>query len=215
MSPPDDIADPDRLLDHTGALHSELIEHLADLEIEDCLHSRLVRGSATLAVEHGVSTWLLVNAGQLSSANALLRIQFEATVRALWLLDVPDSAWLERYWKAIQSNPLKDPNVAPGVDKMLSDLERLADPRIAPQLQAFKSSIWNALNSFVHSGIHPITWVHSGYAPTAASGTVRNANGLSIMAAGVIAMLSGNPELTRGISQIQRDFLDCGPPTAA
>ena len=53
-----------------------------------------------------------------------------------------------------------------------------------------------------------------GYPPEYAIQTLRNSNGLSTMAAMIIAMLSGNSQVARGIRDIQVAHLDCLPPLA-
>ena len=53
---------------------------------------------------------VLVDMDNVASAIVLLRAQFEAIVRALWLHDVATDDWIERYFEAVKANPLKDPN---------------------------------------------------------------------------------------------------------
>lgn len=56
--------------------------------------------------------------------------------------------------------------------------------------------------------------VHRGYPPEYAVQTLINANGLTTMAAMLMAILSGDSNLTREVRQIQFSYLDCLPPLA-
>lgn len=198
-------------------MHQALAGHLAPAEFDDSLHTHLTLSTAQVALEHGVSVAVLVEAGHLSSANAILRTQLEATIRAAWLLYVASDEWMVGYIEKARQNPMKDPGSAPGIDEMMRGIERkagegLAPAAVAPQLRTFKEGAWGPLNSFVHSGIHPTTWQTTGYPLDGALGTLMNANGLSVICAMLIALLSGNTELATGMNRIQSSFLDCCPP---
>ena len=190
------------------ALHATLGETLEVATPRDLL----TQGTCSTAIEHGVSVFLLVQAGNVASAIALLRPQFEAVVRALWLHEVADDGWIERYLSAAKANPTKEPNPSPKVDKLL---EALAPTRHAPavrMLAALKDAAWGPLNSYVHSGLHPVLQQHAGFPPEYAIQTVRNSNGLAGMAATLMAIAAGNLAMATGVRRAQIDHLDCLPP---
>lgn len=163
------------------ALHAILGD---SLEVETH-RDLLTQGTCSIAIEHGVSVWVLVEAGNLASAIALQRPQLEAVVRALWLHDVATDEWIERYFAAVKANPMKDPNFSPPMGEM---------------------------NSYVHSGIHPIVQHHAGYPPEYAIQALRNSNGLAGMAATLMAMMTGDPVIATGVRDAQLAHLDCLPP---
>jgi hypothetical protein len=78
-----------------------------------------------------------------------------------------------------------------------------------------KRGAWKPMNSYVHGGVHPVMQFHLGYPPEYATQTVLNANGLSAMAAMVLAIMSGDEAITKGIREIQLAYLDCLPPLVA
>ena len=82
----------------------------------------LTQGSCSVALEHGRSIVVLVDMDSVGSAIVLLRAQFEAIVRALWLHDVATDDWIEHYFEAVKANPLKDPNLSKQVHEMLPAL---------------------------------------------------------------------------------------------
>lgn len=203
----------ERLLQRSAELHKALDEHLAGAEFDDSPHTRITLATSGVAVEHGVSICILTEAGNLTSANALLRSQFEATIRAFWLWLVATDDRIERYIRAVRENPLKDPNMSPGMDEMLKAIGE-NDPKLAPQFVALKAAAWGPLNSFVHAGMQTVALQHAGFQFSVADGTVRNSNGLTTMAFGVMTALSGDHERAKGIGEIQRRFQDCCPPAA-
>jgi hypothetical protein len=205
------------MLQRSAELHSTLSSHLAHAAFDDSIHTDLTLSTAQVALEHGVSIAILVETGHLSSANALLRTQLEATIRTAWLLYAASDDWITRYIEKARQNPLKDPGCAPGIDKMIQHIERKAGEGrapvgVAPQLMVFKEGAWGPLNSFVHSGIHPTTLQTTGYPLDGALGTLMNANGLSVVSAMLIAVLSGDVDIANGIKGVQVSFLDCCPP---
>jgi hypothetical protein len=76
------------------------------------------------AVEHGLAIRLLISAEQFASAAALLRVQFETVVRAIWL----------------HSNALgaAAPVDTPKVQDMLDAIDRDAPPQVGTMLRDLK-----------------------------------------------------------------------------
>lgn len=155
---------------------------------------------------------VLVSLDNLSSAIALLRVQFEAVVRAIWLHYAATEQSFSKLAVLISAGSLKEPANAPGVSDMLKAIETTAAPAVGRMLRDLKQGAWGPLNSYVHGGIHPVTQLHRGYRPEYAVQTLLNANGLTTMAAMLMAILSGDPKVTRGCRQIQLTHLDCLPP---
>jgi hypothetical protein len=203
------------LLRRSSELHQALDATLAGARFVEMPRTPLVVATSMVVIEHGVSICALVEAGRLSSANALLRSQFETLVRALWAVFAATDEWFDKYWAAARANPRKDPNISPGMDDMLKAIAEKAPPSIAPQLIALKAGAWGPLNSFVHGGVHPIAMQHIGFDLVTAAGTVRNANGLTVMAFATAALLTGDQRHSHEVALIQRRFRDCGPPPAS
>jgi hypothetical protein len=196
-----------RSVEFYDALHVTL----ADAKIDDSAHTWLTVSTSQVAIEHGISICMLVEAGHLTSGHALFRTQFEATVRALWLCFAATDEWLDRYMTAVETNPAKDPNCSPGMDEMLKGIAQNAPPVIAPQLMELKQGIWGHLNSFVHTGVHPAALRLTGYSLETALDAIRNANGLSSQGAMVIATVTDDEPLASRIRDLQFAHLDCLP----
>src|SRR5262245_2764438 len=62
-----------------------------------------------IALEHGYSIRALIELDHLTSAIALLRIQFEAVVRSLWVHFAASEEWASKLAALIESRSLKEP----------------------------------------------------------------------------------------------------------
>ena len=98
------------------------------------------------------------------------------------------------------------------MDEMLKDLDPKAPRGVASRLQPLKDGACGPLNSYVHSGIHAVVHQHAGVSVDFALATLRNANGLTGMAALLSADLSGDPEQVVKVIEAQYAHLDCLPP---
>jgi hypothetical protein len=200
------------VLECSVAFYATLDEILGDKQEIGSHRDLLTQGTIGTALEHGISIVMLVEANQLASASVLLRAQFEALVRALWLHFAADNAWIENYFAKLQADPSKDPGNPLSMDKMLQHLAAKAPRGIASKLQPLKDGAWGPLNSYVHSGIHPIVHQHIGGSVEFALATLRNANGLSGMAAMLAAEVSGDPQQIVSVLGAQYAHPDCLPP---
>lgn len=74
-----------------------------------------------------------------------------------------------------------------------------------------KRECWEALNSFVHGGIHPLRRCTEGFPLPVVLGMLRNSNGLLTMTGMTLAMLTGSATVAKPMSKIQSKFADCLP----
>lgn len=184
------------------------------VEHDGTARSQLAMSMSTIAIEHGISLRVLVTLESLASAIALLRVQFETVTRALWIHFAALEKRIDKLAELIVSGSLKEPPNAPSMSEMLDALEKTAPIAISKMLGELKEGAWGPLNSYIHTGIHPLMQAHRGYPPEYAIQTLRNANGLSTMAAMLMAVLSGDGRITRQVRDIQLAHLECLPPLA-
>ena len=206
------VTNEDRLLE-TDDLYEAALEVIGKAAHDDSLRSTVAASLCGITLEHGLSIRALLGLRQVTSAIVLLRAQFEATVRALWVHYAASEGWVLSVTELIDSSSLKEPS-AVKMDEMLAAIRRTAPPPLERMLRALKDGAWKPLNSYVHGGIHPITQQHLGYTDEYVSQTLRNANGLSMMAVMLLAMMSGDATSVEAIRQLQLDHLDCLPPLA-
>lgn len=201
-------------LARSAALHEAVLELTESFEPYPGLHFELAFQSALLSMEHATAAMLLMQNGMGAPGIALLRPQFESLVRAFWLMYSASEAQVEKL-----SMPLTIETARRGDDlPMLSDmLKRLAVTPEAPahivaQLNAYKDIAWKALNSFTHGGIHPLSKFVTGYPPKLIFDSLCNSNGILMMAAQLLCILTGVPENQIPWRKLRDEFTDCFHP---
>lgn len=169
--------------------------------------------AASVALEHGRALRVLVADGLPTAALSLMRLQHEALTRALWLLYAADDTAIHKLTAPLT----KEAELAAGKLPMMADmLKQLGTQPAAAQaligLLAFKGNNAAALNSFVHGGIHALQRQAQGYPTPLIIGALRNCNGLMVMAAMMLAILTGRQPLVHAVSRLQVTFADDLPP---
>lgn len=107
--------------------------------------SNLSGGCLHASIEHGMAILILVDKGLCGSALALMRLQFEAYVRGLWLAQCASDSEVD---KAAQDK-------FPQIDRIIAHLEKpgLLDSSF---LSTIKRDSWKPLNSLTHTGYQQI-----------------------------------------------------------
>jgi hypothetical protein len=169
--------------------------------------------AASVALEHGRALRVLVADGLPTAALSLMRLQHEALTRALWLLYAADDLAI----KKLNAPLSKEAESAAGKLPMLADmLKQLSSKPAAAKalvgLMAFKDNNASALNSFVHGGIHALQRQAQGYPMPLIVSALRNCNGLMVMTAMMLAVLTGRQALVHAVSQLQVSFANDLPP---
>lgn len=166
-----------------------------------------------VATEFWLAQRLLIRAGTHTAALALVRLHFEATVRAIWFHHGASDEWLERFAAPMAPGQLAEPVLGPNVDAMLQTLAKTAPPFLAQTLGAFKAATWQPMNSYVHGGIRPVVQTLAGCTPQQLVGVLQNANGMALMTANLLVVALQDPALAGRIGPIQQAHRVCLPPT--
>ncbi|WP_368206568.1 hypothetical protein [Aeromonas sp. s5] len=167
----------------------------------------------SLAFEHAESAKMLISAGNLTSATGLVRLQYEALVRAMWLLYAATDTDVLKLTSELTQETADKANRLPMLSEMLAKLQGKAPQEPLDMLREFKEYSWKPLSSFIHGGIHAIHRHSKGYPPPLLAQTVRISNGVSIMVGMLLVILHGGGEQVGKIPLIQREFADCLPDT--
>ncbi len=123
----------------------------------------LAAAAALLAVEHAGALRAAAVAGALNSAAALLRLQFEAVLRSAWLLFAATPAQVDKLEKVLDLDAEQAAKRSAGYMEMLIAVEKCAPAGLAAPLSEFNRYSRHALNSYVHTGIHPLARVRAGF----------------------------------------------------
>lgn len=208
----------ERLLQRSDELDVEILTILDADSYSPADPSERVRaaiGLALVANEHGRALRALVRLGLISSAVTLMRSQFEAVTRSVWLMWAAKEADIERIRAPLSLETEKAASKLPMLSKMLDAVAASAPPGPVQMLAQFKDTSLATLNSYVHGGIHVLHRQGEGYPEHLVQQIVRNANGLQTMAGMLLTMFGSSQEAAAKMSKIQPRFADCLPPLLA
>lgn len=153
------------------------------------------RDLATLALcqvsfEHGVALRGLIANHLAVSGVALLRVQFEALVRAVWVLHVATDAQVDRLTAPLTPEGEQGAKNLPSILRMIEGVEK-SGPRGSGQMfRRFHDRLSNGLNSFVHAGIHAIHRQLSPYPTSLLGDVVKNSNAVAMLTVIVMGELA-------------------------
>jgi hypothetical protein len=167
-----------------------------------------------IAFEHAKGLQSLIGAGLPISASALLRVQFEALTRAMWLLYAAGDDDVEKFLVPLNEPTQKAANKLPMAADMLKALEKHGPAVALRPLLKFKDMSAGPMNSFVHSGVHPIQRQRAGFSPQLLGQIVQSSNGLNTMCGMLTAVLTGDASLVVRVKALQVRFLEVLPPLA-
>ena len=131
-----------------------------------------------------------------SSGSAVLRLQYEALLRAAWLIFVASPALISKLSR----------DLTPEAELVAKNL-----PGLTVHLAEFNQYSRHALNSYVHAGIHPLRRVRDGFPEEMALTLIRISNGLMHIAYRMLAMLTGSQRRMDKVTQLYERFTDCCP----
>ncbi|MDH1009634.1 hypothetical protein N5J43_18420 [Pseudomonas nicosulfuronedens] len=204
----------DAILDNSDELYltiGNLLE-LAPLEDSDRVEASFV--TCELSLTHGSGLRRLIAVGNAVSATALLRLQFEALVRGIWLWHAANELQIEKITSPLTTESEQAAKGLPGLDEMIKKLANTPSvpPMAISQLKHFQDVQVKALNSYIHGGIHPLRRHAEGFPLPLALQVLKSSNGLAVMAAMMMAILTGSPEVCAAVRELQIKFKGCQPP---
>jgi hypothetical protein len=203
------------VLARSDELHETMLALLDDAGFDPSPRCQSSLGMCSVSLEHGLSLRILISARCPTSAVGLMRLQFEALTRAMWLLYAASELEVAKLTAGLTVDSEQAAKNLPTVNAMIDDIGKCVGstaPAAAHQMLAnFKDVQLKALNSFVHGGIHSLRRHSDGFPLSLILDIVRSSNGLSTMAAMALANLSGDESIAKSMSRIQREFADCLP----
>ena len=201
------------LLSRSAELESKLLEFLALTPFDDSERIMASRVMCSVAFEHAESAKMLISGGNLTSATGLVRLQYEALVRAMWLLYAASDTAVSKLTSELTQEAADRANKLPMLSEMLEKLQGKAPQEPVNMLLEFREYSWKPLSSFVHGGIHAIHRHSIGYPLTLLEQMVRISNSVSVMVGMLLVIMHGGGEQSGKMPKIQREFADCLPET--
>lgn len=190
-----------------------------DRDVERLLHAGWNTSSARHVVtmgfcrasfEHAVSQRVLIGTGQHGTALALMRLHFETTVRAAWVLLAAKDEWISKFTEPVQDGSLKEPSMGPPIPSMLDAVEFVASDMAAEGRRLYETV--KVMHSFVHGGAHLVVYALRGYPSDKLIDVLRNRNLLCLMLCNVIVVASGRTDLVGSVGRLSRAHADAMPP---
>lgn len=168
--------------------------------------------ACSLSLEHWHSTRALLRVNLLPSALVVHRAQFEALTRSIWLVYAATDHQLSKLTADLSLESEQAAKNMPQIAQMIEALEKKGPPQAYDAISRFKDNSWKALNSYAHTGIHPIIRHRDGYPEKLLHDVLRNANGLAVMSFMQAVVLSGQQPLQRTILDLAGKRSGCMPP---
>jgi len=205
-----DIDNLNNLLNRSAQYEEELFGLFSDSDFQDDEKTIAITSMCTIALEHSTALRLLIGSGVPTSAISLLRLQYEALVRAIWLLYAASDSSISKLIAPLSKETEQTAsNSLPSFSTMMSEIEKKAPSAAFRHLKEFKDYSWRSLNSFVHGGIHAVRRNKDGYPPALLSQAVRNSNNLTGLSAMTLACLINNPSLPKFVAGVSGKYFDC------
>jgi hypothetical protein len=209
-------SDPlEQMLLRSDALHERLNEALDEAEFDGSARGEAALGMCLVAMEHATALRALMALGLPTSAVSLMRLQFEALTRSMWLIYAASDAAIDKLSAPLTLETEQAAKNLPSAKEMIDQIGKRVGQDVPAaahlMLTQFKDVSWNAMNSFVHGGIHPLRRSADGFPVHLALQVLRNSNGLSTMTGMTMAILTGDEAIAKPMSKIQPAFADCLP----
>lgn len=201
----------EQMMKRSDELYVAIIDLLNDVPVYPSERNEAAMVACGIAFEHALGLRVLLESGCLTSAVSMLRLQFEALTRAMWLLYAASDLAVEKLTAPLTLETEKAANKLPMVSEMVEMIVKTAPPEASRMLVQFRDVSWRAMNSFVHSGIHPLLRHREGYPLPLILQIMQNSNGLLTMTGMLAAILTGDERCTKPMRKIQTDFIDCLP----
>lgn len=176
--------------------------------------NELVAVACQLSIEHALTLRMAFGALAPNSGAAVLRLQYEALLRAAWLLFAASPAQVEKLSHVLDLQSERAAKSLPGYLDMLEAVVKRAPLGLSAPLVEFNQYSRHALNSFVHGGIHPLHRARKGFPIEMAATLVRFSNGLTHFAYRMLASLSGSQRRMDRVTHLYAHFKDCVPMAA-
>ena len=203
--------DINEILMRSAELERRLIDLLVlrpDIDSDRIQCSKIM---CSISFEHAESVKMLVAAGNFTSAIGLVRLQYDAFVRAMWLLYAASDIGVSKLLDDLSHESEKRADRLPMLSEMLEKLEGKAPKEALEMLLEFKEYSWKPLSSYIHGGIHAVHRHSKGYPIQLLIQVLKISNGLSTMVGMLVVILSGDGSLRGMIPAIQKEFSDSLP----
>jgi hypothetical protein len=204
------VNDLEQVIARSEQFDDELFSMFQKFEFGDDNRSSAVVTMCNIAHEHAISLRELTRIRLLTSAMGMLRLQYEALVRAIWALYAASETAIDKLVAPLTpESEQAAKNGLPNVSKMMEDIQKKGPPGVHRHLSEFKDYSWQPLNSYVHGGIHAANRSNAGYPVNIHYSAVRQSNNLLHMSAIALAQLINDGDLAMEVVNLYKKHADC------
>lgn len=189
------------------------LQKLTDLPPgDDSKKLELAYTACSLAYEHWHAIRQLLRGAFLPSALVLHRTQFETIVRSIWLTYAATETDIAKLSADLNHESEQAAKGISQTQEMIEAIKKHGPVAAYDAVSRFKEYSWKALNSYTHSGIHPLNRHAQGYPVVLLQNVLRNVNGLGVLTGMQIAAIAGSPPMQREVLELAAKFPKLMPP---
>lgn len=200
------------ILARSEALHRALGEAVGEIHVNELDRRASVTMDALMvANQHGEALRALLDMDLGVSGVAMLRLQYEAVLRAVWTLWAANEQDLNKLSAPLTPATIKAANSLGMANDLLKAIEAAQAPDdLKRSLREIRTSSWDVLNSYVHAGLHPLRR-HDTTQEHEMTTSLRMSNGLSAISCGLITVVGQQPARQRDINIVCLAHPECMP----
>jgi len=199
----------DQLLSRSAEFENFINGLLAHPEAQKSKRTEGARVLCAVVMEHALSIKILMHAHAFTSALGLLRLQYEALVRAHWLIFAASDIMVDKLLSELTNESAQAANSIPMVGEMMKAMEGKAPQNALQPLLEFKENSYRSLSSYIHGGIHVISRKKQGYPVILLENVLKNSNQLSGVAGYFWSHQTQNPLIIANAMASFKKYQDC------
>lgn len=201
------------LLARSDALHSALDEAIGPLDNVPMVPRATVTMDALIvASQHGQAIRLLLSSDLQVSAMGLLRLQYEAVLRAAWACYAASERDVAALAAPLTPSTAKAANSIGLPAHLLESIEACGAPAdLKRMLREIRTSSWGFMNSYVHAALHPLRR-HDAHPEHELVTALRISNGMGAVTCALMVLVMQRPHLQNDINVVCIGFPECMPP---
>lgn len=199
----------DQLLSRSAEFEDFVNGLLVHPEAQQSKRTEGARILCAVVMEHALSIKVLMHSHAFTSALGLLRLQYEALVRAHWMIFSASDIMVDKLLSELTNKSAQAANSLPMVSEMMKSMEGKAPQNALQPLIEFKENSYKSLSSYIHGGIHVISRKKQGYPVILLKNVLKNSNQLSGVAGYFWSHQTQNPLIIAHAMSSFKKYQDC------
>jgi len=200
------------LLARSDTMHAALSEAVGTLEVPMVVRATVTMDALMVAEQHGQALRHLLALDLGVSAMGLLRLHYEACLRAVWALYAASESDVLTLAAPLTPGTSKAAKSLGMPGELLDAIDKsAAPPDLKRSLREIRTSSWDIMNSYVHAGIHPLRRHESSHEHELTT-ALRVSNGLAAITCALMVIVGQQPKRQGDINVVCVGYQECMPP---